>query len=213
MEFHPGKCYQMKVTHAKKPIDTQYTLNGHNLELVDKSTYLGVKLSADLKWNAHISSTCAKANSTLGLLRRNLRTKCVNIKDRAYRSLVRPKLEYGSTIWDYMGEYGGRTKGAGSKMLLDGVQRRAARYVSSDWDYGHSVTSMMEKLKWEPLEQRRTKTRLCMFYKVINGIVAIPWEDYLTPKKYGTRMGSESYYIVSSKQGCIPLLILCPHHL
>jgi hypothetical protein len=142
MEFHPGKCYKLKVSHAKKTFNVDYTLHGQTLEEVDKCTYLGVKLSADLKWKYHISSMCAKANSTLGLLRRNLKTRCTEIKDRAYRSLVRPKLEFACTVWDYMGNYGGRVKGAGSRSLIDGVQRRAARYVCSDWDYTHSVTSM-----------------------------------------------------------------------
>ncbi len=41
-----------------------------------------------------------KANSILGLLRRNLRIPSQTIKTHAYQSLVRPHLEYASTVWD-----------------------------------------------------------------------------------------------------------------
>ena len=38
----------------------------------------------------------AKANRTLGLLRRNIRTPSPQLKERAYKALVRPQLEYAS---------------------------------------------------------------------------------------------------------------------
>ena len=41
-----------------------------------------------------------KANSIIGLLRRNLRIPSQTIKTHAYQSLVRPHLEYASTVWD-----------------------------------------------------------------------------------------------------------------
>jgi len=43
-------------------------------------------------------------------------------------------------------------------------------------DYGRhsSVTSMLTRLGWATLEQRRDNQRLTMMYKVVHGLVAVP---------------------------------------
>ena len=40
----------------------------------------------------------ANASHTLGLVRRNIKTPSTNIRDLAYKALVRPKLEYASIV-------------------------------------------------------------------------------------------------------------------
>jgi hypothetical protein len=74
-------------------IHHDYTLQGKVLRSVTSARYLGVQLSHDLKWNSHISNVTAKANSTLGFLKRNLRIKERELKKKAYVSLVRPQLD------------------------------------------------------------------------------------------------------------------------
>ena len=53
-----------------------------------------------MKWSNHINSICAKANSTLGFLRRNLRNCPSKLKELGYFALVRSKLEYSASVWD-----------------------------------------------------------------------------------------------------------------
>jgi predicted double-glycine peptidase len=50
---------------------------------------------------------------------------------------------------------------------IERIQRRAARYVYYNYDYSSSVTTMLENLKCQPLEERRMNTRLCLFYKAV----------------------------------------------
>ena len=73
---------------------------GHTLQAVDHYPYLGVSLSEDLNWKPHILNITNKANSTLGFVKRNLRHCSQKVKDQAYKSPVRPALEYGCTLWD-----------------------------------------------------------------------------------------------------------------
>ena len=62
--------------------------------------YFGVYLSDDLHWKEHIKIISNKANKTFGFLKRNL-TNCPHrTKKTAYKALVRPTLEYCSTVWD-----------------------------------------------------------------------------------------------------------------
>ena len=35
MNFHPMKCYHLRVSRKKIPLDTHYTMLGHTLERVD----------------------------------------------------------------------------------------------------------------------------------------------------------------------------------
>ena len=58
-------------------------------------------IANDLKWNTHVSNICTKAKKTLGFLSCNLAACCSqDVKESAYKELVRPVLEYGSSIWD-----------------------------------------------------------------------------------------------------------------
>ena len=49
---------------------------------------------------------------------------------------------------------------------LKAVQRRAARFVTSNYSYTSSVAAMMETLNWNTLHVRRNILRLIMFYKI-----------------------------------------------
>ena len=48
----------------------------------------------------HINNVANKASRTLGFLLRNLKISSSAIKDRVYKTFVRPILEYASSVWD-----------------------------------------------------------------------------------------------------------------
>ena len=69
-------------------------------------TVSGVELQSNLSWNRHMDQAVKKANSTLGFLRRKLRVSNEQTKSSAYFSMVRPIVEYCSTVWNpYTIEY------------------------------------------------------------------------------------------------------------
>ena len=96
MEFNTDKCHVLRVTHKQNPIIHNYTLHGKVLETVDSAKYLGVVLTRDLRWNRHVENIAYKVNQSLGFLRRNLRINSSYLKSLAYKTLVRPLLEYSS---------------------------------------------------------------------------------------------------------------------
>lgn len=159
-----------------------YTLHGHTLSSVPQIKYLGVQISQDLKWNKHISSVSSKANQTLGFLKRNIKINSRTVKERAFKSLVRPKLEYCSTVWDPKCVGSNKEGDPSTHRLvhqLEMVQRRAARWVTNRFHNTSSVTDMLHSLDWRTLEQRRVDARLCMLYKIRNHLVAIDEKAYL----------------------------------
>ena len=155
------------------------SLNHHILEELDKCPYLGITISNDLTFSAHINSTINKANRQLGFLRRNLRYCPKQLKETAYVSLIRSILEYGSTVWNPYLEK--------DKAALEMVQRRAARFVCKDYRRDSSVSAMLKELGWPSLEDRRKEARLVLLFKVAKGLVAIDHTAYLTPNTTRTR--------------------------
>ena len=99
MRFQPVKCNILSLTRkTKNKLTNIYSLENTPLETVSAVKYLGVTITNDLKWNTHISNICTKANRTLGLLKRNLSKCSVDVKTNAYKGLVRPVLEYASSV-------------------------------------------------------------------------------------------------------------------
>ena len=155
------------------PISSNYSLKRHALEKEDFTRYLGVELQSNMSWNRHMDQTIKKATSILGFLHCNLRVSNEGTKSAAYFSMVRPILEYSSTVWStYTKDYTHK---------IEMVQRRAPRYVTNRYKNASSATSMLEPLKKESLEARRAKHQLTMLFKIIHDIVDIPDNDYLTP--------------------------------
>ena len=70
-----------------------------------------------------VSNVCTKANRILRFLRRTLFSCTEEVKEAAYKGMVRPILEYGSSVWDphYDGLNG----------ELEKVQKHAARFVTT----------------------------------------------------------------------------------
>ena len=83
MEFHPAKCNVLRITKKKTKVIFPYTLHAHVLEEVPSAKYLGVTISNDMNWQKHIDKTSSKANSKLGFLRRNIKTRDQALKEKA----------------------------------------------------------------------------------------------------------------------------------
>ena len=179
MSFHPEKCSILRVHRKRAPVIFNYSLKGHTLTCDESTKYLGVEISQDMSWKLHIDKTVKKGNSTLGFLRRNLRINSEDVKSAAYISLVRPNLEYCSTIWNPYHK--------DQIHKLEMVQRRAARYATNRYHNTSSVSEMLDHLNWETLESRRTKAQLTMMFRIVNSLVDVPLEQYLTPASSRTR--------------------------
>ena len=134
----------------------------------------GVTITNDLKWNTHVGNICTKANRTLGFLRRSISSCPRDVKEMAYKELVRPILEYASPVWDPSGKT--------LQDELEKVQNRAARFVTGNYNFETGrKTKVLEQLKWESLKQRR-KGYYCflviiLFYKGLKGQANIPVDD------------------------------------
>ncbi|MCG8115263.1 MAG: reverse transcriptase family protein [Candidatus Thiodiazotropha taylori] len=177
MEFNPSKCQVLHITRNKDIIMHQYKLCARVLESVSDAKYLGLDLSSDLNFNTHISRATTSANKSLGFLMRNITTLNERVKELAYNAMVRPRLEYASTVWCP------HTKTNIDK--VEQVQRRAARWVKREYSPLSGVTALQKDLVWRSLEHRKYDARLITFYKIVHKIVAIELPHYIqTPSRF-----------------------------
>ena len=152
---------------------------------------LGVTITNDLKWNTHINNICTKANRTLGFLRRNLFSCPQDVKEAAYKGLVRPVLEYGSSVWVP------HTKCLQEE--LEKVQNRAARFVTRNYTFEEgSMTGILEQLRWESLKKRRTDNRLILLYKGLKGKARIPTDDLIPKTRRCRNSHSKAFQLPSA---------------
>ena len=82
MDFNPSKNQAIHITKSRHPALHIYTFHGQALEAAGHVKYIGVDISKDLSWNAHINRISANANRTLGFLKRNIKTKPTGIRQQ-----------------------------------------------------------------------------------------------------------------------------------
>jgi len=164
--FHPNKCQVLRVTRSRQPFARSYTLFDTGLQETDSIKYLGVNISADLRWNKQVDAVRAKASRKLGFLRRNVKIASTRLKAQLYSTIIRSGMEYASTVWSPHE----------AKLInsLEAVQRRAARWAVARYQRTASVTKMLEELGWQTLEQRRCHARLIMMFKIVHGLAHVP---------------------------------------
>ena len=132
---------------------------------------LGVLITNNLSWSKHIESIVSKANKTLGLIKRICRdVKNINTRRILYCTLVRPKLEYASSVWSsYTIEH---------RMLVENVQRRATKFILN-YPENMSYVDPLQKTNLLPLEYRRGISDIPLLFKSKHQLITMDINKYL----------------------------------
>ena len=116
-------------------------------------------------------------------------------KDVAYRSIVRPCMEYACVVWN--------PHIAKDCALLDTVQNRAARWVKKSlWDsatlkWTKSSRDCVSDINWASHSTRRTFLT-CFLFNVIHEGVISKLKDHLLPLSDITRSHKLTFQAISS---------------
>jgi len=161
MSFNEKKC---KVMHIGKGAQHTYSMNNCNIEEVKIEKDLGVIISNDMKMLSQCKYAYAKANRMLGLIRRTIKCKSVDIMLRLYKSLVRPHVEYCSSVWapHYVKD----------KDLIEKVQHRFTKMIPRMKHMQYE--DRLKELGLWTLEERRHRADLVEAFKIVKGLSDIP---------------------------------------
>ena len=85
---------------------------------------MGIYVNSKLTWSDHCKIIALKATKLLNVVCRAMFGCSMLAKDVAYKSIVRPSMEYACTVWNL--------HTAKDCALLDAVQNRAARWGSEE---------------------------------------------------------------------------------
>ena len=178
MSFNVSKTKSLLISN-KTDRDTCpcISINNVQIEEVVSHKHLGVPLTQNLSWSAHINEIAIKASQRLNII------QCFKFKlsrsdlEKFYLSFVLPILEYCDALWD----------GATAQDLdkLDRIHLRAMRIITGATERTSSRKLLVD-IGWNTLETRRKIHRLKLYYKILKGIVPSYLFD-LVPQVVGER--------------------------
>ena len=163
----------------KSLLQTTYLMDSRIIPLVDKVTDLGVTLDKKLKFSSHVSTICCKAHR-----RANLIIKCFLSKDdssliSAFKTYVRPILEYCSTVWN--------PSLVKDINALEVVQRRFTKRIPSIRNL--TYYQRLSFLGIDSLELRRLRADLLFMYKLVFGLLNVNVADFSITRISNSRRG------------------------
>ncbi len=162
VEFNPNKCYVMHFTTKQKPeVLPDIHFQDRILTVLLKHKHLGVFLTPNLSWTAHIDYIISKGSKRLGQiaqLKNKLSRKTINT---LYLSLVRPILEYSCIIFTNL------TQRDANRLEI--LQNKAARFVTGAIT-GTNNSRLLKEVGWDSLHDRRISYLMTLMFKTTAGL-------------------------------------------
>ena len=173
--FSPAKTKLM--TCSFKKVDYQPVIfSTKQLTDVVNHKHLGLTLSNNLSWTAHIKNLLANVTSMSNVLKKLKYDIDRRSIETIYFTFIRPKLEYASHIWDNCANK--------DSELLEKFQLDMARTVTGARK-GTSHDLLYKETNWKPLADRRKAVKLKNFIKIINHQTP-PYLETIIPAKIGS---------------------------
>ena len=97
LPFNAAKCSTLHLGSGNGR--HRYLMQGTPLEQPSVEKDLGVLVDEQLKFRQHAAGAATKANQILGLVRHSFAHLDAKTLPLLYKTLVRPRLEYGNALW------------------------------------------------------------------------------------------------------------------
>lgn len=164
MKINIVKCNSMSFTRKLNYFLQDYSIENVPIKNVDTVLDLGVIFQQNLKFNSHFENIVSKAYQVLGFIIRNSKNFEISTVIKLYNSLVRPKLEYASSVWFPIAMT--------NQNQIEKVQKRFLRYLYvrkyNVYPFRISYQSMLDSFNVQTLVFRRRIQAIILIYNIIN---------------------------------------------
>ncbi len=132
---------------------------------------LGIHMSENLKFSAHVALIVKKAYSRARLIFRCFSIRDVDVLIRAYKVYVRPLLESNSPVWN-----------PNLQTDIDDVEKvqrfftRRASALCGKPETGYDERLL--QLKLDRLQYRRKINDLCICYQIVHNLIDLSFDDF-----------------------------------
>ncbi len=139
---------------------------------------LGILLCENLNFSQHISKMVKNAFHRMSLIFRHFKSRDIRLLTMAYKTYVRPMLEYATCIWTPY-----------TKQNIKNVEKVQRYFTKRALGYPPRVSyeERLEILHLETLENRRLQYDLLLVYKMFHGQVELSINDFFTVAHTQTR--------------------------
>ena len=175
MSINISKCHVLHLGKNNKHF--HYYLYGNLIDARQSVADLGVEIDSNLTFDAHINRIIGKAYSRVGVIYKGFASRDVRILKQAYITYVRPVLEYASSVWSpYLLKH------------INSIERVQKQFTKRIPSLSHlNYPERLAAINLEPLELRRLKADLVLYYKCFNNLIALPSEEYFNVSQYTTQ--------------------------
>jgi len=150
------KCNYMIYSRKNKiddEIDFNLKIDGHNIEEVEETKFLGLRLDPRMNFNIqveYIRKTCTDRMSILKIVSHKSWHLDTKTKTQIYKSLIRSLIEYSAILYNTLNKK--------LKTILNTVQYNALRIIHGK-DRSFSNKNLLKLAEIEPLEERMLKLK------------------------------------------------------
>ena len=178
LKISQSKCNILFIGHHK--IRPSFSISSSEITVSEYVTDLGVTIDPKLNFNSHIGGMVSKAKQRCALIHRCFLSRCSSNLIRAYKTYVRPLVEYAPQVWSP------HTKSLLS--LVEGVQRSFTKRLPglNSSTYAQRLTN----LQLQSLEHRRIICDLVMTFNIIHGFTALNFDDFFS---FSTNLSSRGH--------------------
>ena len=166
--FNASKCRVMHID--RKNIERTYKLASVegilDLAEVDDKCDLGVNFLFD----KHVSNICANANGIVGIIMHTFSLINIDMSRILFKSLVRPILEYCSSVWSPYTNVSARK--------IEQIQHRATNMVENLTYVSYSDRLCIIGI--QALQFRTLRTDMIQVYRLLSGYEVIDTECFIT---------------------------------
>jgi len=158
LSLNTEKTYCQIYNMSRKEINPTVSLNGKNIQFVNKTKYLGMWIDDKLSWSEHIDYVSTTISTSIGILYRSKYFLDQNTRMLLYNSLVLPHLNYCAIIWahtfsTYMEK-------------IEILQKRAVRTIDDAHRLAHS-DPIFKKLKLLKVKQLAKQQMILLIHRSI----------------------------------------------